>query len=215
MVRPASLLIVALALSACPSKPKTFYKDPKVVSLNSVDIVMQLPSSFQEYSLTEEIDYWTTSGLPDDVVDKKIAYLESLMLSSDASQFLADSMNLINNLRIMELPVPIKVGKYTSSKGFLILDEMIQAQAAALGIKYEALENDYFSLANGNDVMKIRYKATESRINTASLAPFSFDEGTIVYYTTFYLVTGKKTLSIAVNHEFEDFEYFIRTIRFQ
>jgi hypothetical protein len=62
--------------------------------------------------------------------------------------------------------------------------------------------------------MKIRYKATESRIKIAGLSPFSFSDDTLVYFTTFYIVSGQKTVIAVVNHESEDFEYFIRTIRF-
>lgn len=214
MFRLAPLLFIAFGLISCSSKPSTHYKQLKSVPLTSVGLVMQFPASFREFSLDEEIGYWAASGLPNDEVDKKIAYLETLKLSPNATQYLADSMNITNDVRIIQSPVAIKVGKYTSKESFLALNEMIQEQSQLLDIRYEALENNYFSLANGNDVMKIRYKATETRVKNAGLAPLDFDEDALVYYTTFYVVTAKKTVIIVVNHESEDFEYFIRTIRF-
>jgi hypothetical protein len=179
--------------------------------MEAVGLAMNLPTSYKELSIEEEIAYWQDSGVDEEIVDAKIDYLESLAGLPFQSQYFIDTANLANDIRITRSAL-IKVGKYFSKEGFLVVNEAVQKQGQFLGITYDVLDNTYFSLENGNDVIQIRYRATQRYTRTAGF--FQSSDETNVFYTTFYVVSGKRTVMMAVNHESEDFEYFIRSVRF-
>lgn len=206
------ILLVALIAVSCSSTPTTRYQHLRKVTLDSIGATMALPALYQEYSLDDELEYWDNSNLPDELKEKKINYLLSLGTEDVASHFLADSLDWTNNIRITENRFPVKIGKYEQQHGFLIMDSFVQQEADLLGVKMTALENTYFSLANGNDVMKVRYKVVSQNINTAS---FIGSPEEYVYFVTFYMVNGKRNVIVVATNQTEDFEYFVRTMTFQ
>lgn len=172
---------------------------------------MNLPMSFRELSNEEEMEAWLNSSAPDEEIDARVQYLQNLASMPFVYHYLEDTVTGFNNIRILEAGY-IKVGKYTSQKGFLIVNEMIQEDGKLLGITYEVLDNTYFTLENGNDVMQIRYKATRKFVRTAGF--FQGFDDVQTYYSTLYVVSHGRSVMILVNHETEDFEYFVRSVKF-
>jgi hypothetical protein len=207
------LLGLVVFVSACKSKPNTRYHDLKAVKLAALKVNLTLPSNFREYSIEDEMEELENSDYTDEIKEMRREYLEGLSVSKRPTRFLTDSIYKENNIRITESSLYFKVGKYMSREAFLHLDKQMQQMGDLLSVKYEALENTYFTLANGNDIMKMRYRAKQVRINRAGFLPVDDEE---ISYSTFYVITGGgRTLFAVVNHESEDFEYFIRTIKFE
>lgn len=206
-------LLGIVLLCSCKSKPKTGYHDLKTVNVDALHVTLALPANFREYSIEDEMEELENSDYPDEIKEMRRNYLENLLLNEHPNRLFADSIYKENNIRISESAFYFKVGKYMSREAFLRMDKQMQQMGDLLSVKYEALENTYFTLANGNDIMKIRYRAKQVKVNRAGFLPV--DEGE-VSYSTFYVITGgNRTLFAVVNHESEDFEYFIRTIKFE
>jgi hypothetical protein len=212
MASALRFLLYAGMLISCSDIPTTLHTDVRSITLDDVGLAINMPGSFKGYTAIEEIFLWENSSEPKEVVERRIAYLKMLVAESGHSRYFVDTTNNLNDIRIREVPF-MKIGKFLSREGFLVVDAKLQEQGVALGIKYEVLENTYFTLANGNDVMQIRYKATQKYTHNAGFVDV-FGENERSFFTTFYVVTGPRTAMISVNHESEDFEYFVRSIRF-
>lgn len=205
-------LFLAACLAACSGLPTTNHKDVKSRTLEDLGLAMNMPLSFKGLSIEEEIEFWYLSDQSEEFIAGRVKYLEQMLELAQNTQYFIDTTNIINEVRITEAPW-VKIGKYTSREAFLQVDEIMHKQGSAMNTDYQVLENTYFTLENGNDVLQIRYKATRRNTRSASLIDGLGDDGQ-VYFTTFYVVTGLRTVMIAVNHETEDFEYFVRSIRF-
>lgn len=207
-----STVVVFLSCSG----PNTSYKNLNLYTLDKLGISLKLPASFQEMTLDDEVIAREQSDDPEELIVQKLKFLDWLRDNEEngfPTQYFVDSLSLINDIRFMAVPGRLKIGQYMSRELFLYLDGKMQEQGKALSMYFQPLENVYFHLENGVDVMKIRYRAYPLHINQASIVSTTGSENPESRFATFYLVqTTARSFTIMVNHMSEDFEYFIRTI---
>lgn len=215
MIRQGFLISTLLVLTTCTNTPSTRYTELVAREVPDLGISITLPASFIERSIEEEYIQLESSNEPEERIVARLKYLDRILANEEAgfpSRYFLDSLQEQNDLRISLSRVHFSINKYMSSELFLYIDQLLQEQAKELNMKFEPIENTFFTLANGSQVMKVRYRSSSLSINSASIVSTSSSPPTR-YTTSYFLNTDLGSFFILCNHESEDFEYFVRTIR--
>jgi len=179
----------------CKKKLKTDFKDLR--NREFAGMVIPLPGIYVESDIDQLIESWQDAEGPEAAVEARIKKLESLRSREGQFVIFADTTDISNTVLIFTGPY-IKIGKWTSEQLFKALEKRLRTEAMDLGVEFRAIDNTYYSLQNGNDVLKIKFEWNNNSVKT---------------YGTEYIITMKGlTFGIEVSNNVDDFESLVRRI---
>jgi hypothetical protein len=186
-----------VSLSACKKELKEDYANLKNFEFSG--LVIPLPGSFVQTHIDSLIERWQQLDARADVIVMNVKYFESLRSRGDSFAIFADTTDINNTVLIFTGPY-IKMSKWASEELYLILDKRLRAEAKALDVGFTPIENSYYSLNNGNDILKIKFEWNNNSITS--------------YGTQYILNTRGSTFGIVVKNYDYDFENLVRRAKF-
>ncbi|HZY81243.1 MAG TPA: hypothetical protein VFE50_17085 [Cyclobacteriaceae bacterium] len=118
---------------------------------------------------------------------------------TEADGFYQDVTNPSNTISISGFPF-VKISNWTKEQLFLTLEEQLRANTRTSGFTYKAISNQWYSLTNGNEMLKVKFEVTSDNVQR---------------YATQYLVSSdSRSFMISVIHHRLDLEGVARSVTF-
>lgn len=191
-----ALLLSLIILVSCSNNESKKFQDLKNHRFS--DLTFNLPGVFVETSIDELIESWSNTDSPQEVVNSKIEYYEFLRPREQWISLYVDSTNLNSTVMVFVGPY-IKINKWTSQQMFQMLEKRLRSEADELGVEFKPIENNFYPLNNGNDLLKIKFEWNSTTEQT--------------FGTQYLLNTNESTYGFIVMNDYDDFEAIIRSGR--
>jgi hypothetical protein len=110
-----------------------------------------------------------------------------------------DTTEISNTVFIFTGPY-IKISKWTSEQLFKMLDKTLRKEANDIGMDFKPVENSYYTLKNGNDILKVKFEGSNESMKKL--------------VTQYLLNIRGSTFGIIVTDDEDDFEAIVRKAKF-
>jgi hypothetical protein len=184
-------------LAGCTKELKIDYKDLRNAEFTG--LTFQLPGIFVETDLDGLAEAWSLSKASKNVIDKQLQRIESLRPREGTFAVYVDTTEISNTVFIFTGPY-IKISKWTSEQLFKMLDKTLRKEANDIGMDFKPVENSYYTLKNGNDILKVKFEGSNESMKKL--------------VTQYLLNIRGSTFGIIVTDDEDDFEAIVRKAKF-
>jgi hypothetical protein len=194
-----SLLILLIIVGACnPASKKSVSKtidNPQVFRAGGV--TLRLPGTFIQSSFLDVAELWGKSGKPEELIFRKINEIQSLQAFDGPSFIFRDTTDVRNTFFFTEASY-LDVEEGNEEKMFSDFQSVMIENCKKAGATCHLLENDFFSLSNGDEVFKMSYEVA-----------YPSDKE---YSTTYFIATETRIVMVVVHNTSDDGEASVRSM---
>ncbi|MEI9921252.1 MAG: hypothetical protein WDO14_21080 [Bacteroidota bacterium] len=193
------VLIFLVFVSACnsPSKKNLTKQptDPRIFRAGGV--ILRMSGVFVESGILDVEELWGKSGLPQELIYKKISELQAWQAFEGPSFIFRDTTNIRNTFFFTEASY-LDVEEGNEEKLFTEFESVMTENSKKIGATCKLVENDFFSLSNGDKVYKMLYEVNYTNEKE--------------YSTTYYITSKMRVVMVIVNNTSDDGEAIVRSM---
>jgi hypothetical protein len=192
-------LICVVCFSACDhdSKKSVTKKLDNPRRFAEGGVLMLMSGVFVRSTFSELADLWIRSGVPGESISKRTNDLQRQQTFEGPTFIFRDTTDVRNIFYFTEAPY-LDAQEGMEEKMFSDFESVMTENCKKIGATCRSVENDFFSLSNGDKVFKMSYEVN-----------YSADKE---YSTTYFVASKTRIVMVVVHNISDDGEATVRTM---